>query len=261
MQIPSFLSDDLKIAIEAARVAGEVTMRGFKKTLTVQSKSGKGLVTDIDQKAEKVILDILRDKTPHSVLSEESGYKQGADCCWVIDPIDGTTNYSRKIGLFAISIALLEDQEIKSGVIYQPFSEKCYFAEKAKGAYLNGTEIKVSKNQNPESAILFINHGYARQARKQLVRLTDKLVYDYNLRTFGSTALELCAVAEGQADAYICSGDELWDYVAGLLLVQESGGRVTDWTGSKWQPKNDFILASNGYFHSKLVNQIKSLQP
>ena len=262
MEIPNALSHDLRTAIEAAQQAGRVIMTAFQGDITAETKGDKGLVTAFDKKAEQTIRAVLEAKSPYSILGEESGLShRDAAWVWVVDPIDGTTNFSRKIPLFAVSIALLRGREIALGVILNPNSNECYFAERGKGAYRNGLKMKVSTTQNPERAVIFLNHGYRTDDLQRMAHLTARLGSTYSTRTLGTTALELCWVANGLVDAFICSGDELWDYAAGVLLVQEAGGKFTDWRGDAWDGQQAFIFASNGPLHAKLLKDIEDLQP
>lgn len=262
MEIPSTLSPDLQVAIEAAQQAGDIILNACQTEIATESKGDAGLVTEFDKKAEAVISATLRTQSTYSILGEETGLdRQNSDQVWVVDPIDGTTNFSRSLPLFAVSIALMQDRELVLGVILNPNTGDCYFAERGRGAYCNGHPIKVSANQDPAKSIIFLNHGYAADDIERMAELMRRLGSTYNVRTLGTTALELCTVAGGMADAFICSGDALWDYAAGGILVQAAGGKFTDWRGEAWNERNAFIFASNGVFHEPLLNEISDLQP
>jgi myo-inositol-1(or 4)-monophosphatase len=147
------------------------------------------------------------------------------------------------------------------GVVYQPLGQKLYYAELGKGAFLNGAPISVSGKSNPAEAILLINHGYRQSDMERCVAVIQRLGPQYETRKFGATALELAWLAQGLADAFLCSGDELWDYAAGMLLIREAGGQVTDWRGHHFNGESSYMCASNGIFHSQLVNAVHDLQP
>lgn len=262
MKIPTSLSPDLHLAIEAARQAGHTILDAFQTDIVAESKGDAGLVTEFDKRAEQIIAATLRAKSPHSILGEEGGLDgQDSGLVWVVDPIDGTTNFSRKLPLFAVSIALLQGQELILGVILNPTTGDCYFAEQGQGAYQNGQPIQVSANQDPARSIIFLNHGYRADDFKRMTILTRRLGMRYNVRTLGTTALELCLVASGLADAFICSGDSLWDYAAGGILVQEAGGKFTDWRGEPWDAQEAFIFAANDQLYDPLLAEIIDLQP
>lgn len=253
---------DLLLAIEAAKAAGEVIKKGYGNIQKTEDKEdgAKGIVTDVDKKSEEVILKILQKKSNYAIFTEETGNIKGKDGLWVIDPIDGTTNFSRGIPLFCVSIALMKQNKIELGVIYNPILNELYYAEKSKGAYLNEKRIYVSKKDSLKGSVIIINHGYEQTDKERAIEVTKNLYKDCSLRRFGATAYELCFVANGSTDGFMSSGDELYDYTAGLVLVEEAGGKVTDWKGNGWNNSNSFILASNGKAHDKLINKLSNLQ-
>lgn len=259
----SGFSPDLELAIEAARLGGRVISENFRKTGDASIKpGGKGLVTQTDKATERVIIETLQTKSAYPIISEESAPDDPPPGrSWVVDPLDGTTNFVRKIPLFAVSIALVEDQNVVLGVIFNPMTEECCYAEKGQGAYLNGQPVKVSPATDPATTVFFLNHGYRTDDRKRFALATDRFAHSYSLRTLGTTALELTYLARGSAGGFICAGDEFWDYAAGIVLVEEAEGKVTDWKGNLWNRQNAFILASNGSFHQELIDQIAELQP
>jgi len=259
----SLLSPDLELAIEAARRGGSVISSNFTTTVQASIKAnGKGLVTQTDKATERVIIDTLQANSTYAIISEETAPDEPPPgLSWIIDPLDGTTNFARKLPLFAVSIALLQDQEVVLGVIFNPMTEECFYAERGKGAYLNGQPIRVSPKTDPASTVLFLNYGRHTDDQKRYALLVDRFISNYSLRRFGTTALELSYLARGYAEGFICSGDEIWDYAAGIVLVEEAGGKVTDWKGNHWDRRNAFILASNGSLHQELAAEIAELQP
>jgi myo-inositol-1(or 4)-monophosphatase len=205
---------------------------------------------------------MLQANSSYAIMSEETSPDESSrDLSWIVDPIDGTTNFASKIPLFAVSVALLRDQDVILGVILNPMTDECFYAEKGKGAYLNGQPLQVAAKTDPGATILFLNHGYPATDRKRYATLADRLGTTFFVRTFGPTALELCYLARGCAAGFICSGDELWDFAAGIVLVEEAGGKVTDWKGRHWDRSTSFILASNTSCHEELIAQIADLQP
>jgi myo-inositol-1(or 4)-monophosphatase len=256
------LSPDLELAIEAARRGGAIISKNFATTGDISEKAdGKGWVTQTDKASEQTILDTLRVNSAYPIMSEETAPDtplQGRS--WIVDPLDGTTNFASNIPLFAVSIALLQDQEAILGVIFNPMTDECFYAEKGKGAYINGQPIYVSTKTDPAATILFLNHGYRPTDRKKYATVADRLSTTYVVRTFGPTALELSYLARGCAGGFASSGDALWDYAAGIVIIEEAGGKVTDWKGRHWDRRDSFILASNGSCHAELIEKIADLQ-
>ncbi|MDO8657229.1 MAG: inositol monophosphatase [Candidatus Levybacteria bacterium] len=269
-------SSDLQLAIEAAKKAGEIIKAGYGNIQKIDNKDNGTIVTNVDKESEKAIINILQKKSNYAIYSEEIGNIKGKDGLWVIDPIDGTTNFARGIPLFCVSIALMKTTgtdsgqarmtrehtrpEIELGVIYNPVLDDLYFSEKEKGTYLNKKRIYVSKQQNLQRSVVFINSGYSLEDKDRYAQVTKKLVPSCTIRKFGTTALELCFVAKGSADAFMSSGDELYDYAAGLIIVEEAGGKITDWKENEWDNSNSFILASNGKIHRELLQNLQNIQ-
>ena len=254
-----------QLAQAAARLGGSLAAGG--KASWVKHKSGnRGLVTELDYKSEQAIVDLLRRESPFPVLGEESGLQgSSGEYCWVVDPIDGTTNLARNIPLFSTSVALLAGSSTKGyrsvvGVIYESVRDECFHAAVGRGAFLNEAPISVSSVHDIQAAVVFVNHGYAKEARERAAEVVERLIPYLYLRKLGTTALELAYVAAGRADSFVCSGDELWDFAAGVVLIEEAGGSVTDWHGRSWNGKSDFILASNGILGEKLVDHVSDLQ-
>jgi len=256
-------SETLQLAIHAAREGGKIVKNGFRNQLDVEvKKKDNSLVTNIDKQAESIIHKILRSGSPHGIIGEE-GTRQSAEngTFWIIDPIDGTTNFVRNIPLFCVSIALIQHSRILVGVTYQPMTNACYYAEAGKGAYLNGEKLTVSAAGQDGAGVIMLEHGRDPASKKRNAILFERLGETYTLRKFGTSALELCYVAAGLTDAFISSGDQLWDFAAGIVLVKEAGGIFTDWRGQEWSGDHAYILLSNGTIHNELVNQTRDLQP
>lgn len=259
MQNPS---SDLQLAITAAQKAGGIIREGYGNIQSITNKEeGKGILTDVDQKSEGIIIKTLQEKSEYAILAEETGDIKGkGDAYWVIDPLDGTTNFSREIPFFCVSIALLKNNQVELGVTLNPMTNECFYAEQGKGAYKNENPIRVSNRSFSKSPVIFISNGYAKEDKRIFAKATDRLSTLCSLRKLGSTALELCYVAQGSVEGFLSSGDELWDYAAGIVLIEEAGGKVTDWKGNKWDNSSSFILASNGLAHEDLLKYTRDLQ-
>lgn len=255
------LNNDLNIALEAARAAAQVIREGFEESVESRVKGdSKGLVTETDLKAEKVILDILTSKSNYGIISEESGLMQKRNGPkWVVDPLDGTNNFARSIPLFAVSIGLMNENESLLGVIIDPINKKEYYAIKGGGAFCNGKKIIHAKFDTEYIPMLFLNHGYDKEDRLKFTELSKRLALDYNILKLGTTALELCHIASGSVDGFICSGDELWDFAAGIVIAQEAGCIFTDWQGKPWDGKDNHLLISKSEIHKKLVEIINDV--
>lgn len=255
-------NNDLNIALKAGRAASKVILENFGKPKTSNVKDdAKGLVTATDLAAEKAILEILSSESDYEILSEESGTtNRGEGKRWVIDPLDGTGNFARSLPLFAVSIGLMEGNISLVGVIIDPINQKEYFATKGGGAFCNGEKIVHPKFDTDYIPALFLNHGYAEIDRAKFKELSKRLASDFNILKLGTTAVELCYIAKGSVDAFICSGDELWDFAAGIVIAQEAGCIFTDWQGKPWDGTGDHLLIARKEIHTKLIALIGGLQ-
>ncbi|OQX53099.1 MAG: hypothetical protein B5M48_03940 [Candidatus Omnitrophica bacterium 4484_213] len=246
-----------KIAIEAAKQTGKLLKENFGKSLNIQGKEDRSLVTNIDLKAEKAIIQLIKENYPEDgILSEESQEQfSNSDYKWIIDPLDGTHNYIHKIDIFGVSIALAFKQEVILGVIYIPLSDELYLAQKNGGAYLNQEEINVSKRTLSETTLIF--DSSIRYQKKSMLACLDRVTNEvFNIRMFGSTARSLTYIAEGRADLEIEYNDKVWDFAAGLLLIEEAGGKVSDLKGKKWSLNSQGYVASNGIMHEEVLKII-----
>ena len=252
-------SPELKVAIEAALSAGKILEKYFEKDILKELKEDTSIVTIADKESEQVIKKIISTNFPtHSILGEETGLTQnGGDFTWHIDPVDGTRNFSNGIPIFCVSIALEKNGGLFLGVIYNPITRSLFFAEKGKGAYLNENKISVSKDDIHHS-IVTVSPGTGDGAKELLLELyynLPKVVR--SVRNLACTAMELAYIARGGLEANIQLGLNTYDFAAGVLLVQEAGGMVTDLDGGKWNfPENRFIV-SNGLFHNRLVEELR----
>jgi myo-inositol-1(or 4)-monophosphatase len=256
------LTGDLKLARRAAKAAADIIRENFSLPKLIEDKgAGNGLVTDTDTRAEAAILELLQENSPHAILSEETGAIAGdGEMRWIIDPVDGTTNFCNGLPLFAVSIALFRGNEPLLGVIIHPVTGDEYYAIQGGGSFHNDTKLEPIKIAHPSETVLFINHGSAQEDRQRYGKVSLALIKNHALRALGTTALELAHVASGRAGAFICSGDHLWDFAAGILLVSEAGGIVSDWHGRPWDGSNSYILAAHPDLHPHLVEKLNKFQ-
>tara|TARA_Y100001970_G_scaffold117726_1_gene146311 strand:- start:95 stop:835 length:741 start_codon:yes stop_codon:yes gene_type:complete len=240
------VSPDLYLMIKACEKASKVLIRDFGEIekLQVSIKGPSDFVTNSDYKVEKIIINELsKSKKKYYLISEESGKieNENKSGCWIIDPIDGTTNFLNGIPHFAISIALKIKNEIISGVIYDPIKDEMFYAEKNNGAYLNNKRIRVSKKNNLDNC-LFATGG------------KNEIKTKLNIRKFGSASLDLAYVAAGRYDGFFQKNLSLWDVAAGLILIKESGGKVNKINLER--NNNVKIYASNNSIHEKMLDNI-----
>ena len=179
---------------------------------------------------------------------------------WVIDPLDGTSNFVRGLQPFAVSIALMRGAESLVGVVQNPMTGERFYAVKGGGAFYNAQKIHVADNKALNKSVLFFNYGYNSVDRGRIERAVKSLIHEFGIRTRGTTAWESCAVAAGWADAHVCVGDKLWDFAAGKLIVQEAGGLFTDRRGQPWDDSHSFILAAQPAIQPMIVQKIQQLQ-
>lgn len=250
----------LQTAVEAAKKAGKALMRGYSP-LGVELLRGKGHeVTRYDLESERIIKRIIREKYPaHNILAEESGYSErDSEYTWFVDPLDGTRNYKRGSPFFSVSISVSKGGVLVMGLVYEPYMDELYHAVKGKGAYLNGKRIRVSANAELSKSFLVSCEGTT--GIKRYAEIYAKIRPGaLDLVKLGSAAIECCWVAAGKADAYVVPKINLWDVSAGVLIVEEAGGKVTDFNGRKWQLKPSDVLASNGIIHSGLVKLLRGM--
>lgn len=257
------LSQLTLVAVQAALRAGEIIKKGFGTSYTVTAKPGRqNFVTEFDRKSEECIFSMIKQHFPsHGFLGEETGLTEHhpQTILWIVDPLDGTSNFSRHIPLFSISIAASYLGETLCGIVYQPLSHELFIAEKNQGAYLNGEKLSVSSTRHAEDALIGIGFPYEvyDPPTFSLEKLAELIKEGATLRNLGSAALSLAYVAAGKLDAFWMNHLYPWDWAAGNLLVQESGGVLTAYAGKEdafEQPAS--ILASNGLLHSQLLEQL-----
>jgi len=251
----------LRIARKAARLGGRIHIKNLKKgSLQVQSKElSYDLVTESDLEAEKGIAKLIHKHFPHhNILGEEQEYEQtDSPYTWIIDPLDGTNNYSKGLPQFSVSVALALEGEVIAGAVFEPSRKELFYAEKGKGAYLNGKAISVSQQEQLEGAMAITGFYYNRgEKMKQTLRQIEAL-FGHNiigLRRLGSAAVDICYIACGRADIYWEFELSPWDYGAASLILSEAGGQITDYQGNPLLLERGPIAASNTLLHRQLLN-------
>jgi myo-inositol-1(or 4)-monophosphatase len=250
------LTREHEAALSAAKEAGEVLRRGFGWQHSVRYKGEVDLVTEVDEQAEQVIGEILLGAFPdYGMLAEEGGALAGEeDARWIVDPLDGTTNYAHGLAIFAVSIALERAGEVVLGVVHDPIREETYVAEAGKGATLNGEPIRVSDTDELIQALIATGFPYDRTDMPEALELFGRFsALTRGMRRLGSTALDLCYVAAGRLEGYYERGIWAWDIAAGGLILEESGGMITDYRGGKLNLEGREIVASNGALHPAMT--------
>lgn len=255
------MMNETKIAIECAREAGEYLRRCFRHEKNiVKTKEDTSPVTLCDMTSHHMIVERLRNAFPtHIIFSEESPNALetiiGVEPTWVIDPLDGTSNFIADIPLFAVAIAHVVNHETQIGLIYDPIHDDMFIAEKGNGSTLNDKPIRVSNRIATKGGMLFAGRGYKQRDRDRhgeiILEMERETTY---FRRLGCAAIMLSSVAAGRADSVILTGSKPWDTLAGALLVQEAGGKVTDYCGNPWTYKCEDLLASNGHIHDPLMS-------
>jgi myo-inositol-1(or 4)-monophosphatase len=253
----SILDEYAKYAADTARAAGDILRERFGQPHEIRFKGAIDMITEADQAAEDLIASRLREACPdHELLCEEGsrGASSPSSFRWVVDPLDGTTNFAHNMPTFAVSIALEESGVPVIGVVYDPMRDELFAAQRGLGATLNGRPIRVSATATLISSILATGFSYdfSRRARQADI-WRDFLIQVQAIRQTGSAALNLCYVAAGRLDGYWERGIQPWDVAAGSIMVTEGGGMSTDLRGGDFRSDDREILASNGLLHEQLL--------
>ena len=251
----------LNFAIQTARDAGRVLAERFGRNLRISNKSELDLVTESDLASERLIIDRIKTHYPrHTILAEESGTNSPAaegapsDWRWIIDPLDGTTNYAHGYPCFCVSMGLERNGTLELGVIYDPLRDEVFAAERGQGAALNGKRIHVSPTPNLASALLCTGFPYDVRERGEFARhFANFIMNAQGVRRDGAAALDLAYVAAGRFDGFWEEGLKPWDVAAGILLIEEAGGRVSDYHNGPLDIFTPPILATNGLLHEQMM--------
>jgi myo-inositol-1(or 4)-monophosphatase len=249
------------VAVQAARKAGEILKKQMGRRRTIGFKGTVNLVTEMDILSEKIIVQEIERRFPdHAVLAEErSASQKPSRFLWIIDPLDGTTNYAHGFPIFSVSIALAKDGEVVLGVVYDPSRDELFTAEKGRGARLNGRQIRVSSESKLTLSLLAT--GFPYDLRKSKINNFDHFhnfaVRAQAVRRAGSAALDLCYVAAGRFDGFWEMKLGTWDIAAGSLMVSEAGGKVTNFLAQPLNLSGKHVLASNGKIHREMLRILK----
>lgn len=255
------MTPTLNIAVQAARTAAKNIVRVIDRldTISVTSKQGHDFVTEIDLQAEREIIAIIHKAYPsHGIIAEESGITKGDDFVWIIDPLDGTTNFMHGFPHFCISIALTYKNKLEDAVIYDPLRQELFTASKGKGSQLNNRRIRVSARKNLEGALLGTGFPFKDPSlMPEYLRTFQALTLPAaGIRRAGSAALDLAYIAAGRLDGFWEYGLNPWDIAAGALLIKEAGGLITDFEGNEDILKHGNVATGNPKIFKQLIQTI-----
>jgi myo-inositol-1(or 4)-monophosphatase len=251
----------LDTAVQAARAAGREILQRLPQERDVRSKGFRDIVTDADMAAQDTLAAMIRAHFPrHGILSEE-GLKPGSDAetIWVLDPVDGTTNYSHRFPCFSVSIGVVQGKEPVAGVVLDPLRDHLFCAERGAGATLNGERLHVSETDEAIRALVGLDFAATPSLRaEQMTAMVNLSKHIHTFRSIGSAALGLCYVAAGWMEAYFHWTLSPWDCAAGGLIIAEAGGTLTDVDGGPWSYTLPRCLATNGKLHQALLEAMKA---
>ena len=250
------------IAVRAARDGGRILMRYLDRvdSIKIETKSRNDFVSDVDRAAEQAIIHAISKAYPnHAILAEESGEHDGNTYQWVIDPLDGTTNYLHGFPQFAVSVALREKGQLLCGVVYDPVREELFHATRGEGAFLNDRRIRVTTRKSMQGALLGTGIPFRDLRHKEAYfgMMQDLIVDSAGVRRPGSAALDFAWLAAGRVDGFWELGLSEWDFAAGALLVREAGGVVTDISGGNRYFETGNVVAAGIKLHGEMLRIIK----
>jgi myo-inositol-1(or 4)-monophosphatase len=250
----------LDVAQKAAVTAGTLLRAHAGGIREITYKGVINLVTEMDRRSEQTIVEIIHGAFPdHDILAEEeTRIENGSGFLWIIDPLDGTTNYAHGYPNFAVSIGLERAGDVVLGVVYDPMRDELFTAERGRGAWLNGRPIRVSANRELIHSLLATGFPYDRAESREnnLNYFGAFIIVSQEIRRSGSAALDLCAVASGRLDGFWELKLHPWDVAAGSLLVREAGGAVSDFSGERFNIRDREIVASNGIIHGQMIQVV-----
>jgi len=257
------LNNVKQVISPALKEAGEILANEYQRfnRTDVTFKTDHQIVTRFDLLSEKIIIKKIKENFPeHGILSEEMGRETGqSEWLWVIDPLDGTTNFTMHNPMWAISVALFHKEEPVIGMIYNPLAEELFTAAKDQGSYMNSDPIKVSNIQKDQIINSFCHGSDLGSVERAVKYYGEQKLNNLDCRQFGSASLELAYVAAGRIETIVIPGAHSWDVAAGVLLVREAGGKVTDFTGKDWNLNSIDMAASNGILHTDLIKTVSHI--
>jgi len=257
----SHLNAMLAAAINAARQAGVLLRTYYERGVVADHKGEIDLVTEADRASEALILKSIAGQYPdHAFLAEEGGASGASSHVWLVDPLDGTTNFAHGYPQFSVSIALQIDGQTEIGVVFDPLRDELFTAQRGRGAFLNGCPIRVSATPDLAHSLLVTGFPYDRQTSEHnnVRQHSAFLMRSQGVLRAGSAALDLAAVACGRLDGYWEYKLSPWDWAAGILLVEEAGGRVTDEQGGALGSRPEGVVASNGRIHEEMLDVLRN---
>jgi len=253
---------EIAVAHQAARESGNIITEMLGKAISITKKGEKDLVTEADTRSEKIIIDIIGHHFPKdSILTEESGeYRHLPERVWIVDPIDGTTNFAHCFPFFAVSIALQVEGEVILGIVYNPYMGELFQARRGGGALLNKDVIHVSKTAGLEDSLLATGFPYnIRQKHEDVLeRFRKMVIVAQGIRRPGSAAIDLCYVAAGRLDGFWEEELKPWDTAAGMIIVNEAGGTLTTYDGRAYSPYEKTVVASNSFIHDLMLETLNA---
>ncbi len=252
-----------KVALTAVQKSGKILLKEYNNfdRSQVKLKSSHEILTKADLTSERIIINEIKRYFPtHQILSEEVGkIKNKSPYLWIVDPLDGTTNFSMHNPLWSISLAVTLRNKIILGITYAPCLNELYIAEIDKDAKLNNKKIKVSNTTKGKVLNTFCHGNTKKDIKKAIKYYTYQKLNRLDCRQLGSAALELAYVASGRVESIVIPGVNPWDVAAGVLLVRQAGGKVTNFSGQKWNLESKDIVASNGKIHKEILNVVKRI--
>lgn len=251
--------------INATQAGAKIIKEYFDKSFTISNKEGiNNLVTEVDHKSEKAIIEVIKKDFPeHFILSEEAGaIEQDSEFKWIIDPIDGTVNYANGIPICCVSIGIEKAGQMIMGAIYNPFINEFYFAERGNGSTLNDKKISVTKRTEVIKSCLVTGFPYTYLDEENgPLQVFEKFIRKgIPVRRLGSAAIDLCWVAAGRFDGFYEHKLSAWDSAAGFIIVEEAGGKVTNLKGETYNPYQPGLIATNGLIHDEIVRIVNGGQ-
>ncbi len=252
-----------KVAISAAKEAGKLLNTNFQEEKIMSFKGKSDIVTEIDIKSEKIILDFIKLHFPnHTILSEEVGFigNNNSKYMWVVDPIDGTMNYYHGMNPYRVGICLLEDKKPILNVLYNPTKNEMYVAQKGGGAFLNDKKITVSDNADLKNSVVMFHLSSKEEPRIRTMAVLEKVFQaSMQVRMYGSSLSQMSYVASGKFDVYFNVSLKPWDILPGALLVEEAGGKVTDIKGGEITHESTSVIATNGKVHDQMLKLLENI--